>query len=89
MKYLIPLIAFLTSCTTPQIVSPLDKSGQPIHSVLKEPFFGAPNQASEWSFWYIVILAIVFWAAWREFKSIKWPKKKSSNTSASETTDSV
>ena len=75
MKYLIPLVLFLVSCTTPQIISPLDKQGNPIHSVMKEPFFGSPNQASEWSFWYIVILAIVFWAAWKEFKSLKWPKQ--------------
>ena len=75
MKYLIPLVIFLASCTTPQIVSPLDKQGNPIHSVMKEPFFGSPNQASEWSFWYIIILAIVFWAAWKEFKSLKWPKQ--------------
>jgi hypothetical protein len=75
MKYLIPLVLFLASCTTPQIISPLDKQGNPIHSVMKEPFFGSPNQASEWSFWYIVILAIVFWAAWKEFKSLKWPKQ--------------
>lgn len=88
MKYLIPLFLLLASCTTPQIVSPLDKNGNPIHSVLKEPFFGSPNQASEWSFWYVVIVAIVAWAAWREFKSIKWPKK-SANSRASEPTDSV
>ena len=75
MKYLIPLFLFLSSCTTPQIISPLDKKGNPIHSVLKEPFFGSPNQASEWSFWYIVILAFVLWAAWKEFKSVKWPKQ--------------
>ena len=74
MKYLIPLFALLTSCTTPQIVSPRNKDGEPIHSVLKEPFFGSPNQASEWSFWYVIICAITFWAVWREFKSIKWPK---------------
>jgi hypothetical protein len=88
MKYLIPLILFLASCTTPQIVSPLDKQGNQIHSVLKEPFFGSPNQASEWSFWYVVIVAIVAWAAWKEFKSVKWPKK-SANARASEPTDSV
>jgi len=75
MKYLLPMILFLVSCTTPQIISPLDKQGNPIHSVMKEPFFGSPNQASEWSFWYIVILACVLWAAWKEFKSIKWPKQ--------------
>ena len=77
MKYLIPLFLSLTACTNPQIISPLDKQGNPIHSVLKEPFFGSPNQASEWSFWYIIILAIVFWAAWKEFRSIKWPKQSS------------
>lgn len=77
MKYLLPMILFLVSCTTPQIISPLDKQGNPIHSVMKEPFFGSPNQASEWSFWYMVILAIALWTAWKEFRSIKWPKQSS------------
>lgn len=75
MKYLLPLVLLLASCTTPQIVSPMDKKGNPIHSVLKEPFFGSPSQASEWSFWYVIISSIVLWAVWREFKSVKWPKK--------------
>lgn len=88
MKYLLAFL-LLASCTTPQIVSPLDKKGNAIHSVLKEPFFGAPNQSSEWSFWYVVICLITFWAVWREFKSIKWPKKKSGNASTSEPTDTV
>jgi hypothetical protein len=88
MKYLLALL-FLASCTTPQIVSPLDKQGNPIHSVLKEPFFGTPSQASEWSFWYVIICAVVFWFAWKEFKSIKWPKKKSESSGTSEPTDSV
>ena len=48
--------------------------GNPIHSVMKEPFFGSPNQASEWSFWYMVLVAIVMWIAWKEFKSIKFKK---------------
>jgi len=76
MKYLIPMVLFLVSCTSPQIISPLDKQGNQIHSVLKEPFFGSPNQASEWSFWYVVILAAVIWFAWKEFKSIKFFKSK-------------
>lgn len=76
MKYLSPLVLLLVACTTPEIISPMDKKGNPIHSVLKEPFFGSPSQASEWSFWYVVITAIVLWAAWKEFKSVKWPKKK-------------
>jgi hypothetical protein len=76
MKYLIPIILFLASCTSPQIISPLDKQGNAIHSVLKEPFFGSPNQASEWSFWYGIIVVIVLWFAWKEFKSIKFPKQK-------------
>ena len=88
MKYLLPLI-FLASCTNPQIVSSLDKQGNPVHSVLKEPFFGAPNQGSEWSFWYVVICLITFYAVWKEFKSVRWPKKKSTDTSTSEPTDSV
>ena len=88
MKYLIPLILFLASCTTPQIVSPLDKQGNQIHSVLKEPFFGSPNQASEWSFWYVIICVVAVYAVWREFKSVKWPKK-SRSSGTSEPTDSV
>ena len=75
MKFILTLL-FLVSCTTPQIISPLDKKGNPIHSVLKEPFFGAPSQASEWSFWYVLICILVIWLVWKEFKSVKWPKKK-------------
>jgi hypothetical protein len=88
MKYLLLAFLFLTSCTEPKIVSPIDKAGNPIHSVLKEPFFGSPNQASEWSFWYVILLTITLWAAWREFKSIRWPKK-STNSSTTKTTDSI
>ena len=87
MKYLLPLL-FLFGCSTPQIVSPLDKQGNPIHSVLKEPFFGTPSQPSEWSFWYVIICVIAVYAVWREFKSVKWPKK-SRSSSTSEPTDSV
>ena len=79
MKYLIPLVLFLVSCTTPQIISPLDKQGNQIHSVLKEPFFGSPNQASEWSFWYIIICVIVVYAIWREAKAIYYDCKKVKN----------
>lgn len=79
MKFLIPILLFLASCTTPQIISPKDKNGEIIHSVLKEPFFGSPNRASEWSFWYFVICAITFWVVWREFKSVRWPKKNCDN----------
>ena len=88
MKYLLPLL-LLASCTSPQIVSPLDKHGNAVHSVLKEPFFGAPNQGSEWSFWYVIICLITFYAVWKEFKSVRWPKKKSTDTGASEPPGSV
>ena len=74
MKYILLMILFLSSCTTPQIISPLDKQGNPIHSVMKEPFFGTPNQASEWSFWYLIAVGVMFWVAWKEFKSIKFKK---------------
>jgi hypothetical protein len=88
MKYLLSLL-LLASCTTPQIISPLDKNGNPIHSVLKEPFFGSPNRASEWGFWYVIICIITFWLVWKEFKSVKWPKKKSESASATKSTDTV
>jgi len=88
MKYLLPLL-LLASCTSPQIISPLDKHGNAVHSVLKEPFFGAPNQGSEWSFWYVIICLITFYAVWKEFKSVRWPKKKSTDTGASEPPGSV
>ena len=88
MKYLLPLL-FLSACTSPQIVSPLDKQGNAIHSVLKEPFFGAPSQASEWSFWYVIICVLTLWLVWKEFKSIKWPKKKSESPGTAKSTDSV
>jgi hypothetical protein len=76
MKYLIPLFLFFVSCTSPQIVSPVDKDGNQIHSVLKEPFFGAPNQGSEWSFWYFILLMVALWLVWKEFKSVKFSKKQ-------------
>jgi hypothetical protein len=76
MKYLLPLL-LLASCTTPQIISPLDKKGNPIHSVLKEPFFGSPSQASEWSFWYVIICMITLWVIWKEVRKflVKNPPK--------------
>jgi hypothetical protein len=76
MKYLF-LLFFLASCTTPQIISPLDKNGNPIHSVLKEPFFGSPSQPSEWSFWYVIICMIALWFIWKEIRKflIKTPTK--------------
>ena len=85
MKYLLPIVLLLVSCTTPQIVSPLDKKGNPIHSVLKEPFFGSPSQASEWSFWYVLICVLVLWLVWKEFKSVKWPKKKTETSNSQNT----
>jgi hypothetical protein len=89
MKYLIPIFLILSSCTSPQFVCMKDKAGNPIHTTTPNPFFSTPNQASEWSFWYIIVLAIVAWTAWREFKSVKWPSKKSSDSGASKPTDSV
>jgi hypothetical protein len=67
MKYFL-LLLLLASCTTPQIISPLDKKGNPIHSVLKEPFFGSPSQASEWSFWYVIICMVSLWFIWKEVR---------------------
>lgn len=84
MKVILALL-FLASCTTPQIVSSFDKNGNQIHSVLKEPFFGSPSQPSEWSFWYVIIAAITFWMVWKEFRSIRWPKKKTETTNNQET----
>jgi hypothetical protein len=76
MKYLLPLL-LLASCTTPQIISPLDKKGNPIHSVLKEPFFGSPSQPSEWSFWYVIIFMVAIWFIWKEVRKflVKTPPK--------------
>jgi len=77
MKYLLPLL-LLASCTTPEIISPLDKNGNQIHSVLKEPFFGSPSQASEWSFWYVIICMVSLWFIWKEVRKflIKDTSKK-------------
>lgn len=75
MKYLIPLFLILSSCTSPNFVYMKDKAGNPIHTTTPNPFFSTPNQASEWSFWYFVILATVLWLIWREFKSIKFSKQ--------------
>jgi hypothetical protein len=76
MKYLLPLL-LLASCTTPEIISPLDKKGNPIHSVLKEPFFGSPSQPSEWSFWYMIIFMVAIWFIWKEVRKflVKTPPK--------------
>jgi hypothetical protein len=76
MKYLLPLL-FLTSCTTPQIISPLDKNGNPIHTVLKEPFFSSPNQTSEWMFWYTPLFLVFTWLIWKEVRKLltKTPPK--------------
>lgn len=69
MKYLLPLL-FLASCTTPQIISPLDKNGNPIHTVLKQPFFGTPDKTSEWLFWYTPIFLIFAWMIWKEIRKL-------------------
>jgi hypothetical protein len=76
MKFLLPLL-FLASCTTPQIISPLDKQGNPIHTVLPQPFFNSPDKTSEWLFWYTPIFLVFAWLIWKEIKKIviKTPPK--------------
>ena len=76
MKYLLPLILFLASCTTPVFVTLNDRDGNPIHTATPSSFFNTPDKPSDWGFWYVIVLAFVLWLVWREFKSVKWPKKK-------------
>jgi fucose permease len=75
MRYLITLILFLSACTEPKFVSLTDNKGNPIHTTTPEIFFSSPNQTSEWSFWYFIILAGILWLVWKEFKNLKWPKQ--------------
>ena len=88
MKYLLPIILFLASCTSPEFVTLKTKTGEHIHTVSESSFFNTPDKASEWSFWYVGILLIVLWFVWKEFKSIKF-SKKSSDSSAAKPTDSI
>jgi len=85
MKYLLPLLAFLASCTNPEFVTLKDKQGNPIHTVSETSFFNTPDKASEWSFWYAGILLVVLWFAWKEFKSVKFPKKSSDSSTTKPT----
>jgi hypothetical protein len=90
MKYLIPLFLFLASCTNPEFVVMKDQQGNVIHTTTPQSFFSSPDKASEWSFWYFVIAMATIWMIWREFKSVKWPKKKTTppTESAQQPTDS-
>jgi len=88
MKYLLPLFALLSSCTSPEFVTLKDKQGNPIHTVSETSFFNTPDKASEWSFWYIGILVFVIWIAWKEFKSVKF-SKKSPDSSTTKPTNPV
>lgn len=74
MKYLLSLL-FLASCTTPQIISPLDKHGNPIHTVLKQPIFSAPDKTSEWLFWYTPIILVFGWFLWKEIRKFLTKKE--------------
>ncbi len=76
LQYLIFAVTLLSSCTTPQFVTLQDKDGNPIHTATPSTFFSSPDKASEWGFWYVVLLAFAVWLVWREFKTVKWPKKK-------------
>jgi hypothetical protein len=88
MKYLLPIILFFASCTSPEFVTLKTKTGEHIHTVSESSFFNTPDKASEWSFWYVGILLIVLWFVWKEFKSVKFPKK-SSDSSTTKPTNSV
>jgi hypothetical protein len=79
MKHLVFLVTLLVSCTNPQFVTLNDSAGNPIHTTTPSAFFNTPDKASEWGFWYVVIVVFVLWMVWREFKSVKWPKKKEEN----------
>jgi hypothetical protein len=76
MRYLMALALLLSGCTNPEFVVLNDKQGNPIHTTTPSSFFNTPDKPSEWGFWYVVVFAFVLWLVWREFKSVKWPKKK-------------
>ena len=88
MKYLLPIILFLASCTSPEFVTLKTKTGEHIHTVSDSSFFNTPDKASEWAFWYFPVVVFVIWIAWKEFKSIKF-SKKSSDSSTTKPTNSV
>lgn len=76
MKYLIPAILFLASCTNPEYVVLKDNKGNIVHTATPQTFFNTPDKPSEWGFWYFVVCAFLIWLVWKEFKSVKWPKSK-------------
>jgi len=88
MKYLLPIILFLASCTSPEFVTLKTKTGEHIHTVSESSFFNTPDKASEWAFWYFPVVVFVIWLTWKEFKSIKF-SKKSSDSSTTKPTDSI
>jgi hypothetical protein len=89
MKYLLPIILFLASCTSPEFVTLKTKTGEHIHTVSENSFFNTPDKASEWAFWYVPVVVFVLWIVWKEFKSVKFTKKKSTDSSTTEPTDTV
>ncbi len=89
MKYLLPIILFLASCTSPEFVTLKTKTGEHIHTVSENSFVNTPDKASEWAFWYFPVVVFVVWLVWKEFKSIKFSKKKSTDSSTTEPTDTV
>ena len=76
MKYLLPIILFLASCTSPEFVTLKTKTGEHIHTVSENSFFNTPDKASEWAFWYFPVVVFVVWLVWKEFKSIKSIQKQ-------------
>lgn len=82
MKYLLPIILFLASCTSPEFVTLKTKTGEHIHTVSENAFFNTPDKASEWAFWYFPVVVFAVWLVWKEFKTIKFPKNKSTDSSA-------
>jgi hypothetical protein len=81
MKYLLPIILFLASCTSPEFVTLKTKDGEHIHTVSENAFFNTPDKASEWAFWYFPVVVFAIWLVWKEFKTIKFPKNKSADSS--------
>ena len=81
MKYLLPIILFLASCTSPEFITLKTKTGEHIHTVSENAFFNTPDKASEWAFWYFPVVVFAVWLVWKEFKTIKFPKNKSTDSS--------
>lgn len=78
MKYLTLLFCLcLTACSTsPKFLSLTDKNGDRVGDPSPPPFFSAPDGASDWTFWYVLIGAGLFFMIWNEVRKIWFTKPR-------------